>query len=148
MDIPTAPDPTGATTPTGMLAVLITADGGIASVTLPADDVARTQALRNLLSDNLRLGVLLLGDDFDMWFDPYARRVNTVAARVARSYGHDRHAQPGAALFLAAHAPDGTDRGLDRTSAALLAELAFAAAHEGPLRPEETDGSRHRALHG
>ena len=148
MSAPTAPDPTGATTHVGMLAVLITADGGIASVTLPADDIARSDALRALVCDTLQLGVLGLGNDYDMWFDPYARDVNTVATRVARTYGRDQHAQPGAALFLAAPAPDGTDRGLDRTSAALLTELAFHAAHEGPLRPEETDGHLHRALYG
>ena len=145
MNTPTRPDPTGDTTETGMLGLWITPDGAIASVTVPADECARFHALRELMDGCL--DVVRLRDDLDMWVNDeglYQFEANPVASRVAGTFGFDWQPYHGPVLLLAGVDAHGDKRGLDRTSAALLAELAFASAHEGPLRPEEVDGHRAR----
>ena len=148
MDTPTAPDPTGAATEHGTLALLITADGGIASVTLPPNNHAPGRALSELVEG--RFECVCLSRHLDMWINDYRETrfpdPNVTATWIAGVHGYDRRAYHGPIVITATDAR-GNTAGLDRTSAALLTDLGFQAAQEGPLRPEEVDGHRART-HG
>lgn len=145
MNTPTAPNPTGAATTAGTLALWITADGAITSVTLPPSEGERGDALREMVGGWLDL--VRLSDRLDMWVNDEGLfqfpEPNVTASRVAGVFGFDWQPYHGPAVLTGTDG-EGNTVGLDRTGAALLSELAFAAAGEGPLRPEEVDGHRAR----
>lgn len=130
-----------------LTALWITDDGGVATVTLPADDNARLDALQRMVGGYL--DVVRLDEHTDMWVNDegvFAYGPNTVASRVAGAHGYDLQPYHGPVVLTGGVNAHGDTQGLDDDSATLLASIAFYSAAEGPLRVDEVDGHRFRDL--